>query len=70
MSKLIIGVNDLATIHPKIAAEWHPAMNGDLKPCNVSSFSGKLVWWLCKENHAYQQSVKNVNLKSSMKILQ
>ena len=40
MAKLIRGVNDLATTHPKLAVEWHPTKNGELKPSDVSAGSG------------------------------
>ncbi len=39
------GFNDLATLTPELAKEWHPIKNGDLKPINVSANSGKKVWW-------------------------
>lgn len=57
MTKLIVGVNDLATTHPNIAAQWHPTMNGDLKACDVIPNSSKNVWWLCDKQHAYQQII-------------
>ncbi len=41
-----IGFNDLATINPKLASEWHPDKNGDLTPKDVTSSSQKEVWWL------------------------
>lgn len=47
MAKLIPGVNDLATVHPSLAAEWHPIKNGDLLPSHVLWGSNKDVWWLC-----------------------
>jgi hypothetical protein len=37
----------LEAIHPDLAAEWHPTKNGDLKPTDVVSGSGKKVWWKC-----------------------
>ena len=40
------GFNDLATINPKFAAQWHPTKNGDLKPTQVTANSGYKVWWL------------------------
>ena len=46
MSKLIVGVNDLATVRPDLVKEWHPTKNGDLKPTEVTYGSGKKVWWL------------------------
>ena len=30
MAKLIVGQNDLATVNPNLAAEWHPSKNGSL----------------------------------------
>ena len=45
--KVLEGYNDLAIINPKIASEWHPTKNGDLKPNQVSYGSNKRVWWKC-----------------------
>ena len=42
------GFNDLATVCPELAAQWHPTKNGDLTPYDVTAGSGKLVWWLKK----------------------
>ncbi len=33
--------------HPTIAAQWHPTKNGDMKPSQFTSGSGKKVWWAC-----------------------
>lgn len=46
MSKLIKGVNDLLTINPQLAKEWHPTKNGKLKPTDVTAGSNKRIWWL------------------------
>lgn len=35
------GFNDLATMNPDIAAQWHPTKNGDLKPTDITSGSKK-----------------------------
>ena len=40
------GFNDLKTLYPKIASEWHPTKNGDLLPSEIAYGSGKKVWWL------------------------
>ncbi len=40
------GFNDLATLRPDIAAQWHPTKNGDLKPSSVAQNSNKKRWWL------------------------
>ena len=60
--KPIIGKNDLATVNPDLAAEWHPTMNGDLKPTEFTKRSGKKVWWQCNQGHpAFQESISNRN---------
>ena len=43
---VLSGFNDLATINPKLAAQWHPIKNGDLKPTQVTANANKKVWWL------------------------
>lgn len=50
------GFNDLATIDPDLAAEWHPTRNGDLSPRDVMSSVAKVVWWMCPQGHEYQAS--------------
>lgn len=42
--KVLPGFNDLATTHPKIAAQWHPLLNGSLTPQMVTAGSNKKVW--------------------------
>lgn len=57
MVRLIKGESDLATLHPDLVKEWHPIKNGDLMPEDISSGSGKEVWWLCPEGHTYSMVV-------------
>ena len=52
-SSSIIKKNCLAAVHPELAAQWHPTMNGDLRPEDVTPGSNKRVWWLCEQGHAY-----------------
>lgn len=59
MSRLIKGKNDLATINPRLAKEWHPTKNHDLSPFDVTSGSGKKVWWLCPLGHEYQATIRD-----------
>ena len=40
------GYNDLATLYPEIAAEWHPYKNGSLTPDAVTIGYSKKIWWL------------------------
>lgn len=56
-----IGFNDLATINPRLASEWNPNQNKNLKPTDFTANSGKKVWWLYKytdpktgETHDYE----------------
>ena len=44
--KVYKGFNDLETLYPEIAREWHPTRNGSLKPCDIVIYSHKKVWWL------------------------
>lgn len=50
--------NSLAVLNPIIASEWHPILNGDLTPHNVTVSSGKKVWWKCKDcSHEWETRV-------------
>ena len=59
MAKLVKGVNDLATVNPMLAKEWHPTKNDNLQMFEVSCGSNKLVWWKCKEGHEWQAKVSD-----------
>ena len=48
------GENDLATLHPELVGEWHPEKNQDLQPDQVTSRSGRKVWWICEKGHEWQ----------------
>jgi hypothetical protein len=54
---LLVGVNDLATQHPELAKEWHPTLNGDLKPTQIFGFARKSYWWFCENKHEWYASV-------------
>jgi uncharacterized protein YcsI (UPF0317 family) len=56
-----VGVNDLASQHPDIAAEWHPTKNGDLTAQQLTRASHKTVWWQCsrKPHHEWESKVAN-----------
>ncbi len=57
----IVVSNCLATLHPEIAKQWHPLKNGELSPNDVSSGSGKKVWWKCEKgaDHEWESSINN-----------
>jgi hypothetical protein len=52
--KVLEGFNDLATLEPMVAAEWHPTLNGELKPSQVTRGSSKRVWWQCPFGHSWR----------------
>lgn len=53
----VIGINDLATLRPEIAKEWHPTKNGDLKPTDVMPMTNRKVWWMCHYGHEWEMVV-------------
>eukprot|EP00128_Syssomonas_multiformis_P014361 Colp12_sorted_trinity150504_noHs@3487 len=54
-----IGGTSFASKCPELAAEWHPYLNGDLKPEQVTWKSSKKIWWQCSKNstHIWKSSV-------------
>jgi hypothetical protein len=54
MRKLLIDHN------LKIASEWHPTKNGDLRVADFKSGSEKKVWWLCSSDprHEWQTAIR------------
>ncbi|MFD4231381.1 zinc-ribbon domain-containing protein [Streptomyces sp. NPDC058545] len=51
------GPRSLAAQFPLIAEQWHPHLNGELSPQQVTARSGKEVWWLCVAGHAWRAKV-------------
>ena len=55
--KLSPGVNDLQTLAPRVAAQWHPTKNGDLTPDQVQPYSARKVWWQCEKGHEWRATI-------------
>lgn len=56
--------NSLASLAPGIAEQWHPTLNGDLSPADVTLSSGKKVWWAHKvTGKPYEAIVSNKTTK-------
>ena len=53
--------NSLASLAPKVAAQWHPRKNGALRPTDVFHRSGRVVWWKCEvaPDHEWRTAVVN-----------
>ena len=53
----LAGYNDLQTLYPAIAAQWHPTKNGPLTPSQVVAGSNRYVWWQCHLGHEWRAKV-------------
>ncbi len=49
--------NTLIDLHPELAAQWHPARNGDLTPTQVTPGTTRKAWWRCSQGHEWQASI-------------
>jgi hypothetical protein len=63
--KVITGENDLATLNPDVAAEWHPTKNGNFQPQDFSVGSGKKFWWICSRGHEWEIQISHRTSKGS-----
>ncbi|NUU06187.1 zinc-ribbon domain-containing protein [Leifsonia sp. C5G2] len=58
LNRLIVaGINDLATTHPEVAAEFHPSELSRTSPTNLSSNSEMLIDFLCANEHTYRARI-------------
>ncbi|MBR4071634.1 MAG: hypothetical protein IKK26_03675 [Clostridia bacterium] len=57
----IVGENDLQTVNPLLADEWHYEKNDGLTPIEVLPNSNKKVWWKCSEGHEWQARIADRN---------
>jgi hypothetical protein len=53
------GFNDLGTLRPDIASQWHSSKNGDRAPATVTVGSGFRAWWTCGLGHDWSCTVSN-----------
>lgn len=51
------GFNDLKTLRPELADQWHPTKNGELSPNDVAPFSNRIAWWICPQGHSYEARI-------------
>lgn len=62
---IVSGVNDLKTLYPDVAKEWHPTKNGALLSSTVSPESHNKVWWHGKCGHDFFAVIRNRAKKST-----
>lgn len=55
----VCDTNSLSALNPDLAKEWHPTLNGDLSPKDVTLGSGRRIWWICEKgaDHVWQARV-------------
>ncbi|MFJ3388756.1 zinc-ribbon domain-containing protein [Lysinibacillus sp. NPDC086135] len=49
--------NSLASLNPDLAEQWHPTLNGELTPRDVTCGYDKKVWWLGECGHEWDMRV-------------
>lgn len=47
----------LADLHPSVASQWHPTLNGKTLPADVRPTSRDIFWWKDPAGHSWQSSV-------------
>lgn len=59
--RIMRGINDFATYHPELLADWSHELNYPLTPYNVPPSSAKKIWWICPkdERHIYRMSLND-----------
>lgn len=55
--KEMSGKKILGEVNKELANEWHPTKNGSLTPFDITTGSGKKVWWKCLNGHEWQAPV-------------
>ena len=55
----------LAHSNPALVAEWHPTLNGTLKPSEVTKSSRLKVWWKCPKGHEWETEIRSRSSKVS-----
>ncbi len=58
MSRLLLGVNDLASQCPELLKEWDYDKNA-IRPEEITSGSNRKVWWLCEKGHSWEANISN-----------
>ena len=55
-----VGVNDLATLYPDVAALWDPVQNDGLSPADFLPSSHRKIHWKCPKGHEWISSIHTV----------
>ncbi len=53
-SQKVSATNSLLALHPSVAEEWHPTLNGQLRPTDIAPKStAQKIWWQCSKVDAH-----------------
>ena len=55
--RAISGVNDVATLYPKLKKQFHKTKNGDIKLENYKENSAKKIIWVCEKGHEWKATI-------------
>jgi hypothetical protein len=55
------GFNDLETVRPDLAAQWHFERNPGIGPSGFTIGSSTKVWWVCESGHEWSAQIANRN---------
>lgn len=58
---LTVGINDLQTVNPVLAAEWDFAKNGNVRPDSIAANANRKAWWLCEKGHSWHADISSRN---------
>lgn len=53
------GIQCVIDVKPELLKEWHPSKNIGLKVRELACTHGDKVWWLCKDGHEWQATVRS-----------
>jgi len=51
--------NCLATKNPELAKEWHPILNGELTPYDITCGTPQYAWWICEKGHEWYANISH-----------
>jgi len=57
--KAIVGVNDLVSLYPDIAAEWDYERNRGISINEITKSSSHKYYWICKKGHHWRAAVSS-----------
>jgi len=57
--RLATAIENLATVHPNLAAEWHTSRNVGRGANEFRPNSGKKAWWICKRGHEWESVIQS-----------